>query len=164
MIQLLQLPFIISALLLGACSDDARLPELELSGSTMGTTFSILLVDPAKDLPTEQLRSGVDDTLDRIDRLASTWRSDSELHALNASPETGWIDVSAELCAAIEQALAISEQSEGAFDITIGPLVNLWGFGPDGKLYLRRARTDFPSGKTVAGSGAMYESTMVSPS
>jgi len=124
--------FVLLPALLAACSSDSRLPEFELSGSTMGTTFNILLVDPSEDLPKEQLRSGIAETLERVDRLASTWRSDSELSTLNANSDTDWIDVSAELCAALEQALEVSEQSYGAFDVTIGPLVNLWGFGPDG--------------------------------
>lgn len=98
----------------------------------MGTSFNILLVDPSQDLPKERLQSGIAETLERIDQLASTWRDDSEVSALNANPDTDWIDVSAELCAAIEQALEVSRQSNGAFDVTIGPLVNLWGFGPDG--------------------------------
>jgi len=131
-VRLLHLSVLIPALLLAACGSDSRLPEVEFSGSTMGTSFNILLVDPSEDLPKEQLRSGIAETLERVDRLASTWRSDSELSTLNANPDTDWIDVSAELCVAIEQALEVSEQSHGAFDVTIGPVVNLWGFGPDG--------------------------------
>ena len=98
----------------------------------MGTSFNILLVDPAEDLQKERLQSDIAETLERIDRLASTWRNDSELSVWNANPATDWIEVSSEFCAALEQALEISEQSHGAFDVTIGPLVNLWGFGPDG--------------------------------
>lgn len=132
MIRLLRLSALIPALLLAACGGDSRLPELELSGSTMGTSFNILLVDPAEDLAKDRLQSGIAETLERIDQLASTWRDDSEVSALNANPDTNWIDVSAELCAALEQTLEVSKQSNGAFDVTVGPLVNLWGFGPGG--------------------------------
>lgn len=98
----------------------------------MGTTFNILLVDPAIDIGKEQLQDRIAETLERVNRLASTWQADSEISVFNANSSTGWIQVSAELCLAIERALDISQLSNGAFDITVGPLVNLWGFGPDG--------------------------------
>ena len=52
------------------------------------------------------------------------------LSEFNQSRETGWHAVSIELAAIVKLALEISMQSDGAFDITVGPLVNLWGFGP----------------------------------
>ena len=61
----------------------------------------------------------------------STYLSDSELSRFNASEEVGWVDATPELCHAIEAAQVVSEFSDGAFDVTVGPLVNLWGFGPE---------------------------------
>jgi thiamine biosynthesis lipoprotein len=118
---------------LSACSGEQRLPEYELSGSTMGTAYSVKLVAPGEDVDRERLRTRIDETLAAVDRLTSTWRDDSELSQFNANPSTGWIDVSTEFCATVENALAVSRQSNGAFDVTVGPLVNLWGFGPDGQ-------------------------------
>jgi thiamine biosynthesis lipoprotein len=118
---------------LSACSDEQRLPEYELSGSTMGTTYSVKLIAPGEDVDRDRLRTRIDETLAAVDGLTSTWRDDSELSQFNANPSTDWIEVSAELCATIETALAVSRQSDGAFDVTVGPLVNLWGFGPDGQ-------------------------------
>jgi thiamine biosynthesis lipoprotein len=63
----------------------------------------------------------------------STYRADSELSLFNDSESTEWVEVSAELCGVIEQALSVSDIT-GAFDITVGPLVNLWGFGPSDTL------------------------------
>lgn len=126
--QLVVLP---AALLLVACGD-SRLPEFELSGSTMGTTFNVVLVAPDDDIVGEPLKARIAETLSGVDELTSTWRADSDLAMFNANPATEWITVSAELCSAIEHALEISRLSDGAFDVTIGPLVNLWGFGPDG--------------------------------
>lgn len=123
---------LIASTTLAACGRDARLPEVELSGGTMGTTFNIVLVAPGDDVVGERLKDRITATLDRIDALASTWRDDSELAAFNANPDTDWVAVSDELCGIVEQALELSRLSDGAFDITVGPLVNLWGFGPNG--------------------------------
>ncbi len=124
--------FLISLLALAACGSESRLPQHELSGNAMGTTFNITLVDPAEDFADEALRSRIDATLERINNLASTWKPDSQLSLLNDQQTTDWIAVSDELCAALESALEIGRLSDGAFDITVGPLVNLWGFGPEG--------------------------------
>ncbi len=123
--------FLISLLALAACGNES-LPQYELSGSAMGTTFNITLVDPADDLSDKRLQESITETLGRINDLASTWKAESQLSRLNAERTTDWIAVSSELCAALERALEIGRLSEGAFDITVGPLVNLWGFGPDG--------------------------------
>ena len=60
----------------------------------------------------------------------STYLADSEISLFNATESTDWQEVSADLCKKIESSQAISELTDGAFDITVGPLVNLWGFGP----------------------------------
>ncbi|MBT8091375.1 MAG: FAD:protein FMN transferase [Gammaproteobacteria bacterium] len=125
---------VLSAALFFAACGDSRLPEFELSGSTMGTTFTVTLVAPGDDIDRERLKTEIAATLAGVDELTSTWRADSELAVFNANAATDWIMVSAELCNAIDNALEISRLSEGAFDITIGPLVNLWGFGPDGEI------------------------------
>jgi len=122
-----------AALLLAACGD-SRLPEFELSGSTMGTTYNVVLVAPDGGMAGDALKSQITATLSVVDELTSTWRTDSELAKFNANTATDWIRVSAELCDAIDHALEISRLSDGAFDVTIGPLVNLWGFGPDGEI------------------------------
>ena len=119
-------------LLLVACGGESRLPQYELSGNAMGTTFNILLVDPSDDFVSAAMQERVTETLARIDDLASTWKAESQLSQLNAEHSTDWIAVSHELCVALESALEIGRLSDGAFDITVGPLVNLWGFGPDG--------------------------------
>jgi thiamine biosynthesis lipoprotein len=111
-----------------SCGNDAG--QLELSGSTMGTTYTVKLPFPPKGLQKEPLRRDIRATVDGIEALASTYMVTSELSVFNASRSTDWQPVSAELCRAVAEALAISRKTEGAFDITVGPLVNLWGFGP----------------------------------
>ncbi len=130
--RLLQACLLLATLLLAACDRAPRLPELELGGNALGTSFSVLLVAPGEHFSGEQLQARIIETLERIDVLASTWREDSELSRFNASRHSDWIDTSIEFCHAIESALEISRVTNGAFDITVGPLVNLWGFGPGG--------------------------------
>lgn len=123
---------LLAVILLAACGDH-RLPQLDLVGEAIGTTFKVSVVEPSGALDTVALESDILATLARVDALASTWRDDSELSALNTADSTDWVVVSGALCAALERAWEISVASGGAFDATIGPLVNLWGFGPTGR-------------------------------
>jgi len=118
---------------LAACGEQ-RLPQLELAGSALGTTFKVAIVEPAAALDSAGLEAEIAATLARVDELASTWRYDSELSAFNREQSLDWVAVSPEFCAALAAALEISSLTGGAFDITVGPLVNLWGFGPDGSV------------------------------
>ena len=124
---------LLSVVLLAACGD-GRLPQLDLVGEALGTTFSVAIVQPPENLDTAALESDIIAALGRVDALASTWRTDSDLAILNANASIDWIVVSRELCVALEQAWAVSRASGGAFDATVGPLVNLWGFGPEGRV------------------------------
>jgi thiamine biosynthesis lipoprotein len=122
---------LISLLLLAACGD-GRLEQLDLSGGALGTSFNISIVEAPDTLDTAALEADVLATLERVDLLASTWREDSELSAFNADRAIDWIIVSQPFCDALASALDVAKQTGGAFDVTVGPLVNLWGFGPDG--------------------------------
>lgn len=125
-------PTLIAALclLLTACGGDA-LPTQELSGSAMGTSYSVKLVAPGPDLDRDRLGVDIGARLEALEQSMSTYRADSELSLFNGSDSTEWIRVSAELCQVVEAALEFSRLTDGAFDVTVGPLVNLWGFGPD---------------------------------
>ena len=136
---------LLPALLLAACGD-GRLPQLEIDGSALGTTFRVSVVEPPEALDPEALQGEILATLEGIDRLASTWRADSELSVFNADRSIDWIIVSPGFCAALESALELGRVTDGAFDVTVGPLVNLWGFGPDGQVL------EPPSGEAIAAA------------
>ena len=112
----------------------------------MGTTFSVTVVEPPDSLDEDTLEADIVAALTRIDKLASTWREDSELSVFNADNTVDWIVVSPELCDALASSFAISAQTDGAFDVTVGPVVNLWGFGPDGQA------TEPPSADAIAAA------------
>ena len=123
-------------LLLGTqlSSCDQPIEAIKISGPTMGTTYNITLY-PTKEKPldSKQLQKQIDDSLKRINQQMSTWIKDSEISLFNKSESTDWHPVSAEFVSVVEAAQSISTLSNGAFDITIGPLINIWGFGKDFK-------------------------------
>ncbi len=96
----------------------------------MGTEFLVKLANPPAGHDEKITRKRIDGILDEINRSMSTYLEDSELSRINRNPSTEWIAVSGDLWAVLKEADRISRLSQGAFDITIGPLVNLWGFGP----------------------------------
>lgn len=117
-------------LLLASCGDDAPVTQ-ELTGNAMGTEFSVQIPGELDDERRRQLAEAVDDAIEDIEHETSTYRLESDVSKFNASRSTDWIPVSGRLCAAVEDAIWLSRQTGGAFDLTVGPLVNLWGFGPD---------------------------------
>jgi len=121
---------LLALFLVAACSDSSLLPSYDLSGNTMGTTFNITLVAPPADFDLDELQTAILSHLEIIDGIASTYRTDSELSEFNANPSTGWIQTTSEFCRMVSAAIKMSSTTQGAFDITVGPLVNLWGFGP----------------------------------
>lgn len=116
--------------LLASCNSSDLLPAYDLSGSTMGTTFNITLVNPPAETDLELLQTKIQDRLEHIENIASTYRADSEVSRFNAATSTDWERVLPEFCRMVMAAGEVSSMTHGAFDVTVGPLVNLWGFGP----------------------------------
>ncbi len=63
----------------------------------------------------------------------STYIPDSELSRFNDSSSLDWFEVSPETAQVVQLALDLNQTCLGAFDVTVGPLVDLWGFGPGGR-------------------------------
>ncbi len=113
---------------LASCNSTQNAPQI--NGQTMGTSYSVQWTDSSISVPTSELKDLIQQRLDRINSLMSTYIPNSQLSGFNQSRETGWHAVDPELAQLVKLALSISQLSDGAFDITVGPLVNLWGFGP----------------------------------
>jgi FAD:protein FMN transferase len=103
----------------------------ELTGSTMGTSYTIKYRHLPEVPSSHAIHKEIERQLAEINHTMSTYDPDSELSRFNRADTTDWIPVSAPLYTVLKSAQKISQQSKGAFDITIGPLVNLWGFGPE---------------------------------
>jgi thiamine biosynthesis lipoprotein len=124
---------LLAAALLGVGCSQPRDTVAELSGQTMGTTFSIKLSPPPTDDVLARVQAEVTQRLEDINREMSTYRPDSTLSRFNRFAATDWYDTSPGIVALVQQAAGISAQTGGAYDVTVGPLVNLWGFGSDGR-------------------------------
>ena len=117
----------ITSVFLSACGRHE--PVIKLEGQTMGTTYHVTLVNPG-DLDGDTLKEQLDYQLAHFNTIASTYIDDSELMTLNRAEVGQWHDVSEPLYAILSLATEVSWLSQGAFDITVAPLVDLWGFGP----------------------------------
>lgn len=105
---------------------------VEFTGAIMGTTYHIKVVADMDDDASTATAMAIEETLKRIDGRMSTYKPDSEVSRLNAAPAGVPVAFSEETFNVFEMGLQVNRESEGAFDITVGPLVNAWGFGPDG--------------------------------
>jgi thiamine biosynthesis lipoprotein len=116
-------------LILSGC--DNHPASFTVHGEALGTFYTITVAAPPPGLTEARAKQLADETLDRINRLMSTYREDSELSRFNRHDQPAPFPVSEETYKVFEIAQEIAAQSGGAFDVTVGPLVNAWGFGPD---------------------------------
>ncbi len=124
---------------LGACSE----PEAtRLYGPTMGTSYSVVIPSLPEGISDQVIQEAINTRLAEVNQQMSTYLPDSELSRLNQAPANQWLKVSPELFSLLGQSRSISEQTDGAFDITVGPLVNLWGFGPGNHSEATRPEAD----------------------
>jgi thiamine biosynthesis lipoprotein len=108
-------------------------------GEKMGMRWRVQVVGGHEQVVGEE----VEQVLERWERATSLWRDDSELSEFNRAPTGQWVKVGAELWSAVALAREIATETEGALDITVAPLVDLWGFGRAGR------REAAPSDETV---------------
>ncbi len=104
---------------------------LVLNGLTMGTTYSVKINTDNAFVEKNKISNDIDEILSEINQSMSTYIKESELSNINYSTISDWQSISDDLFEVINHAINVSLKTNGAFDITIAPLVNLWGFGPD---------------------------------
>ena len=108
----------------GQSTEQAR---LELTEEAMGASFSLVLVGPDR-AGLESAAAAAFAEVHRLDRMLSNYLVDSEWSAMNRSAAKGPFPVSPELFTVLSSCLEYSRQSSGAFDVTVGPLIKVWGF------------------------------------
>ncbi|MBI5800928.1 MAG: FAD:protein FMN transferase [Verrucomicrobia bacterium] len=99
----------------------------------MGSTWSAKYRPAANTPPTRAVERALQARLDDLEQQMSTWRADSALSRFNTSRDTNWFPVPRDTAVVVSEALEVSRLTEGAFDVTVFPLVQLWGFGPAGR-------------------------------
>ena len=113
---------------LAACDSGREVHTL--SGPTMGTSWSVKVVGLPAGVSRAQLQSDIELLLESLDNQMSTWDADSALSGYNRAEADTWHPVPPDLYKVVDYALEVARETDGAYDPTVGPLVNLWGFGP----------------------------------
>ncbi len=121
---------LVSGLLFG-CSDKPE--QLVYNGLTMGTTYQVKIVPDNAVVPAD-MAVQIQQALDKMDQIFTTYRTDSELMQLNQSALKSGFSISEEMLNVLKVSDQVYQLTGGAFDPTVAPLVNLWGFGPDPSL------------------------------
>ncbi|CBL45982.1 Thiamine biosynthesis lipoprotein [gamma proteobacterium HdN1] len=122
----------ISLLLAGCSAPDSKPSAVTLGGVAFHSMQWTVKLDvlPAGE-SAASATAELQKLLDHANDVLSTYQPDTELMRFNRAPVGAWVEVSPLLFDAVQRALIVSEASGGSYDITVGPLVNLWGFGPD---------------------------------
>lgn len=161
-INLLSLPFAI--LLLAGCDKPATPSAMVLEGKTMGTVWRVSLADVASERKAE-LQQRIQQQLDSDDAELSTWKADSALSRFNQSRALTPQPVSENMADIVTLSLRIGAKTGGAMDITVGPLVNLWGFGPtkqpihipdEAQIAAAKAQTGLQHLRVIQGAGGQW--------
>ncbi|MBK5513014.1 FAD:protein FMN transferase [Pseudomonas sp. TH15] len=123
--------FVMLAGVLAGCGNGDSIESF--GGPTMGSTYSIKYVRHAGGPDSSQVRREVEGILADVDRQMSTYRSDSDIERFNDLPANSCQTMPAPILELVRVGEQLSLQSEGSYDLTVEPLMNLWGFGPQGR-------------------------------
>ena len=123
--------FFLSVIVVGCSTSSQEVKSF--TGSTMGTTYSIKYVQEKSSKSTDDIKKAVDAKLEKVNSIMSTWDPKSDLSRINQSPAEQWLELHPDLSELIGFAFDLSHTTNGKYDVSCGPLINLWGFGPNGE-------------------------------
>ena len=106
----------------------ANAETLKLDGKTMGSYYAIV-IDGAAESNAAEIQLEIEAVLADVNRQMSTWNSESEISKFNHSEGTDWFPVSRGFFDVVQESIRLHRLTNGAFDPTVAPLVDLWGFG-----------------------------------
>ncbi|WP_245932407.1 FAD:protein FMN transferase [Isoalcanivorax indicus] len=118
-------------LILQGCDRAERIERI--GGPTMGTVWQVQMAGLPAGSSVEQIQDDLEALLALVNRQMSTYIEDSDLSRFNQAEADTWQRIPPDFARVLASALRMADISDGAFDPTVGPLVNLWGFGPDGR-------------------------------
>jgi thiamine biosynthesis lipoprotein len=119
--------------MLAACATPSRHTTI-LHGQALGSTWTVKL-SATPPVDAAEIQRGIESRVTEVAHRISRWDDTSELSALNASPRTDWQPVSRQLFEPLSYAFTLAADTGGAFDPTVAPLVDAWGFGKSGRRY-----------------------------
>lgn len=122
---------VVLASLLG-CGQEHALERI--SGPTMGSSYTVQYVRTPQGPAPERVRREVEEVLEGIDKHFSTYRGDSSIETFNRLPANSCQRMPAEVLELVRMGEQLAQQSDGAFDLTVEPLLDLWGFGPQSRM------------------------------
>ncbi|MFS2224446.1 FAD:protein FMN transferase ApbE [Pantoea sp. B65] len=148
----LRFSFLLACLTVSACDKPQALTDspLVLEGKTMGTYWRVSLagVDSSRVVALQQF---IQQQLDEDDHQLSTWKKDSVLSGFNQYRGAEPQPISENMAQIVSVALRIGRRTAGAMDITVGPLVNLWGFGPDKQPIRTPSQAEIDAARALTG-------------
>ena len=112
-------------------SNNSAKKEILLQGRTMGTTYNIKVVATPEQVESLKLHTQIGEVLKQVNKEMSTYIPDSEISLFNKSNSDDVFEISDGFARVLKESIRLGELSSGKLDITVGPLVNLWGFGPE---------------------------------
>jgi len=112
-------------------SNNSAKKEVLLQGRTMGTTYNVKVVATPEQVAALKLHEKIDAVLKQVNQEMSTYIPSSEISRFNRSSSTDPVEISTGFERVLKESIRLGEMSSGKLDITVGPLVNLWGFGPE---------------------------------
>lgn len=115
---------------LAGCWPEASPERLHVSGETMGTTYNVTVIDPPKGTDADDVQAIIAAALDEVNAAANNWNPGSEVSLFNADDGSDPVPISDGLARVMAESLRIHTLSGGKFDVTLAPLIDLWGFGP----------------------------------
>ena len=95
----------------------------------MGTYYFIEVIDVPVELKIKNIELEIKNTLKKANKILSNWDKDSEISIINKTDKTTAIKISDELNEVFKTAKEINAKSNGFFDLTLDPIIELWGFG-----------------------------------
>lgn len=116
-----------------ACQKEPEI--ITLSGKTMGTTYHIKYITEGTSQSVSDVHEGIERILKDVNNKMSTYIPTSELSRFNQNRQVNVpIEISPDLAKVVGEAIRLNQVTQGALDVTVGPLVNLWGFGPEKRI------------------------------
>lgn len=122
---------LLALLFVSGCTSGTPDEPLRFTGPTMGTNYNITVYAPERERL--MLETGIQRTLNRVVNSMSVYEPRSDVTQFNEGELDEWIEVSDEVAYVVGAGLDVAALTDGAFEPTILPLVNIWGFGPQGR-------------------------------